>query len=501
VDEGEALDDLRLERLTGLVGIDRLVLGGVILEDAAQIGEQRDEPEVAHEQAHADQPLVDDEPAAAADRELVGDQRRTDLEHRDREADRDCEGEDEGATRELGVDLTVLPFLPRGVVRRDGERAEADGERLAEGHHAAHDRQPEDDVARHRRVDRARDLRDLSRRRTDGDGPVAGAAHHHALEDRLSADVCHGSPVLAATCLVGALQAALEALDATARVHELLLARVERVALRADLDVQLGLRRAGLERVPTGARHRGEDVLGMDAVFHCLLKIAAACAGSTLPPETITATPRPASTLPASTAPAAAAAAGSHASFARSYRKRIPSAISSSVTSTVSTRPRQISIGSSPANGGASPSAIVSVSTRTLWPAARPAGKACARSGAIPMMRAPPSSAVTMPEIRPPPPVPTTTVSRSGTSSSSSSASVPWPATTSGSECGWTKTRPSCSATPSERSYAAAASGGERSTVAPYPRVASTFGGLTPAHIWTRQSTPSSAAAHATAWA
>src|SRR5689334_13819598 len=151
-----------------------------------------------------------------------------------------------------------------------------------------------------------------------GDGPVAGASHHHALEDRLSADVGHDSEALAAACLAaGALQAALEALDATARVHELLLARVERVALRADLDVQLGLRRAGLERVSAGARHRGDDVLGMDAGFHCPLKIAAACFASTLPPETITATSGPASTLPASTAAAAAAAAGSQASLAR----------------------------------------------------------------------------------------------------------------------------------------------------------------------------------------
>ena len=31
----------------------------------------------------------------------------------------------------------------------------------------------------------------------------------------------------------------------------------------------------------------------MDASFHCPLKIAAACSGSTLPPETMTATPRP----------------------------------------------------------------------------------------------------------------------------------------------------------------------------------------------------------------
>src|SRR6476661_7255919 len=116
----------------------------------------------------------------------------------------------------------------------------------------------------------------------------------------------------AASRLTSALLAAPEALYAAAGVDELLLARVERVALRANLDVQLGLRRAGLERVSAGTRHRGDDVLGMDVGLHCSLKIAAACFGSTLPPETITATPRPESTLPARTAPAAAAPAGSH---------------------------------------------------------------------------------------------------------------------------------------------------------------------------------------------
>src|ERR1043166_2148088 len=122
---------------------------------------------------------------------------------------------------------------------------------------------------------------------------------------------------LAAAGLAGALQAALEALDAAARIDELLLARVERVALRADLDVELRLRRAGLERVSAGARHRGDHVLGMDTGFHCSLKIAAACSGSTLPPEPTPARPGPASTFPARTAAAAAAPAGSHASLAR----------------------------------------------------------------------------------------------------------------------------------------------------------------------------------------
>src|SRR3954452_20331275 len=62
---------------------------------------------------------------------------------------------------------------------------------------------------------------------------------------------------LAATAALGALstlEALLEALDAAAAVHELLLARVERVAVRAHLDVQLRLGRPRLECVPARAR-------------------------------------------------------------------------------------------------------------------------------------------------------------------------------------------------------------------------------------------------------
>src|SRR4051812_633202 len=48
--------------------------------------------------------------------------------------------------------------------------------------------------------------------------------------------------VRAALGALGPLEPALEALDPAAGVHELLLARIERVAVRADLDVELGLR-------------------------------------------------------------------------------------------------------------------------------------------------------------------------------------------------------------------------------------------------------------------
>src|SRR6185436_19676635 len=49
---------------------------------------------------------------------------------------------------------------------------------------------------------------------------------------------------------------------------QLLLARVKRVAVGADLHVQVALRRARLERVPARAGHGGLDVFGMDVGLH-----------------------------------------------------------------------------------------------------------------------------------------------------------------------------------------------------------------------------------------
>src|SRR2546426_1478003 len=75
-------------------------------------------------------------------------------------------------------------------------------------------------------------------------------------------------PLLGDLCRL--LLPALEALDAAPGVHELLLARVEGVAGRADLDVELRLRRPGLELVATRAPDGREDVLGMNVSFHGL---------------------------------------------------------------------------------------------------------------------------------------------------------------------------------------------------------------------------------------
>ncbi len=67
--------------------------------------------------------------------------------------------------------------------------------------------------------------------------------------------------------------ALLEAGHAAAAVEDLLLAGVERVALRADLDVDLSalLRAARGERVAAAAVHRGLDVVRVNTRFHGFL--------------------------------------------------------------------------------------------------------------------------------------------------------------------------------------------------------------------------------------
>src|SRR5205823_10814870 len=118
----------------------------------------------------------------------------------------------------------------------DRERAEADRERLPERDHAAYDGQPPHPAPRHRRVDLVDHLRDRTVGLADRDRPARRRAHHHPLEDGLAPDVAHRE-LAAVRC--GALELALEALDAATGIDQLLLAGVEGMASRADLDVQL----------------------------------------------------------------------------------------------------------------------------------------------------------------------------------------------------------------------------------------------------------------------
>ena len=132
------------------------------------------------------------------------------------------------------------------------------------------------------------DLGDVALGRADRDRPRGRAAHHHAFENGLTA-VADGHAAQASRrrgARAGLLEPALEALHPTAGVDELLLPRVERVALGADLHVELLLRRARPELVAARARHVREDVVGMDVGLHRLARIPAATFGSAFPPET-----------------------------------------------------------------------------------------------------------------------------------------------------------------------------------------------------------------------
>jgi hypothetical protein len=61
---------------------------------------------------------------------------------------------------------------------------------------------------------------------------------------------------------------ALEALDPAGRIDQPMLAGVKRMAVRADLDVNLGLRRTRLESVAACAGHHAATILRMDSSFH-----------------------------------------------------------------------------------------------------------------------------------------------------------------------------------------------------------------------------------------
>ena len=61
----------------------------------------------------------------------------------------------------------------------------------------------------------------------------------------------------------------VELVNASACVNELLLACVERMACRADINSQVALRRQSLECVSASTPYCYQLCLGMNAFFHC----------------------------------------------------------------------------------------------------------------------------------------------------------------------------------------------------------------------------------------
>ena len=89
VDQAELLHVRRRELGAALERVDRLVLGAVVLEDTAEVGEQRDDEDVADEDADPDHPLDDHEELRRLDGKPARHERGADLEEHQREADRD----------------------------------------------------------------------------------------------------------------------------------------------------------------------------------------------------------------------------------------------------------------------------------------------------------------------------------------------------------------------------------------------------------------------------
>jgi hypothetical protein len=181
------------------------VLGPVVLEDAAQVAQARQQQQVAEEDAGAQHAL--DEPEQERGVQLVLDEARQ--AHRDDEEqpDRHQHGDDDRAGPDAAGDLLLV--LGQLGVGADAQGLEADGQRLAERHDAADERQAQDAVLLEQRGQRVAD--DLDRAERDllglqpalaqllgrglahGDRPGRDAAHHDALEDGLAA---HGGIAL-----------------------------------------------------------------------------------------------------------------------------------------------------------------------------------------------------------------------------------------------------------------------------------------------------------------
>ena len=183
-----------LERQVVLVGVDRLVLGAVIGEDALDVAHPADRPDVGEEDSstritpstgfHRSGLL---RRRASASTRLVSQHGQQDEEH---------DGE-HAAEHHRDRDLLAGELLLLGVAGkrcRDRERLHRERKRLDERDAAAHDRPAHPAVLRGSRGQVVLLGVDRPVGRAHGDGPVELAAHHDAFEDGLAADmgVGHG---------------------------------------------------------------------------------------------------------------------------------------------------------------------------------------------------------------------------------------------------------------------------------------------------------------------
>jgi hypothetical protein len=246
--QAELLHAGRRQLGAGLERSDGRVLRAVVLENAAEVGQEGDEEDVADEDRHTNQSLDDDELPGRLDREPVREQRWPDLEEHEREADSKREREDDLAPADLSLDVAVLVALLRATF---AEMARALKPMASDSPSAITPRMTGSRQIRRRFIG---DSMSCTTSSMSPSGVRTATAQLDGL--RIITPSSTAWPpyeifmrALAAAGAAGLLEATLEALHPAARVHELLLPRVEGVALRADLHVQLGLRGAGPELV------------------------------------------------------------------------------------------------------------------------------------------------------------------------------------------------------------------------------------------------------------
>ena len=225
----------------------------------------------------------------------------------ERREDEDADAEQQRHDHRAGdgpVRHLLLAFLALGGhARRVVQRAHAEDQRLDQDDRAAEDRELEERILRRDRDELVLLDGDVAVRLAHGDRVAGQRAHHHALDHGLAADEHvdvavsrrgrHGrgqavrhraegtgdqlSPLRATPSertlfcrgffragLLGV--ALLEAVDAAGRVDQLLLAGEERMALRADLDAQLFLGRAGRPRRRRRSAPGPDDISGESLV-------------------------------------------------------------------------------------------------------------------------------------------------------------------------------------------------------------------------------------------
>ena len=174
--------------LAGLERIDRLVLGGVELEDAPKVGQQREHDQIADKETDANDALGRDEQKRVLNRQEIRHHARHDLEEDDAKDDGYNQRNRNLAAPDLLFALTLALMIARGEPRGQRQRLHADRERLTKrdnpaNHGPAQDRMAERDGSRI--LDHGRDA---SVRTPDSNSPCRWGAHHHALHNGLSSD-------------------------------------------------------------------------------------------------------------------------------------------------------------------------------------------------------------------------------------------------------------------------------------------------------------------------